>query len=155
MTQSQRFLLALSRCAMGFMMLYAGITKVMDPQWSALGYLKGAKAMVGFYTLLQHPSILPVIDFVNAWGLTLLGVSLILGIGVRIAAPFGALLMVLYYIPLGFPYPNPHALIVDEHIIYATILLYFAAVDAGAYWGLSGVLKKTAVGKIPVVGKVV
>ena len=39
--------------------------------------------------------------------------------------------------------------------MYATVLLYFAAVNAGAYWGLSGVLKRTVIGKIPVVGKVV
>jgi thiosulfate dehydrogenase [quinone] large subunit len=115
--------------------------------------LKGAKMMVGFYSFLQGSSVLPIVDFINEWGLTLLGLSLIFGVGVRLSAPLGALLMVLYYIPLGFPYPNPHALIVDEHIIYACTMLFFGAIDAGKYWGLSEKLQNTFLTKIPVLGK--
>lgn len=124
------------RLTVGWMMFYAGITKVINPEWSAAGYLKGAKAFTGFYAWLTTPGVLPVINFVNEWGLTLLGVSLILGIGVRFSSFLGALLMMLYYLPLGFPYPNAHAFIVDEHIIYASVLLYFAAVRAGRVYGL-------------------
>jgi thiosulfate dehydrogenase [quinone] large subunit len=153
MTKSQSFFLFLSRLSVGFMMFYAGITKVIDPTWSSVGYLKGAKLLTGFYTFLQGSSILPIVDFVNEWGLTLLGISLILGIGIRLSAPLGALLMILYYIPLGFPYPNPHALIVDEHIIYATVLLFFASIDAGKYLGLSNKMQGTFLGRIPLFGK--
>jgi thiosulfate dehydrogenase [quinone] large subunit len=153
MTKTQSFFLFLSRISIGFMMLYAGITKVIDPNWSSVGYLKGAKMMVGFYSFLQGSSVLPIVDFINEWGLTLLGLSLIFGVGVRLSAPLGALLMVLYYIPLGFPYPNPHALIVDEHIIYACTMLFFGAIDAGKYWGLSEKLQNTFLTKIPVLGK--
>lgn len=153
MTKSQSFFLFLSRLTVGFMMFYAGITKVIDPMWSSIGYLKGAKLLTGFYTFLQGSSILPIVDFVNEWGLTLLGISLILGIGIRLSAPLGALLMILYYIPLGFPYPNPHALIVDEHIIYAAVLLFFASIDAGKYLGLSNKMQETFLARIPFFGK--
>jgi len=118
------------------MFFYAGITKVIDPAWSAAGYLTNAKAFTGFYAWLTTPAILPFINFINEWGLTLLGVSLILGIAVRLSSRLGALLMLLYYLPLGFPYPNPHAFIVDEHIIYIAVLLYFAAIRAGRVYGL-------------------
>ncbi len=155
MTKSQSFFLLLLRLTTGFMMFYAGITKVIDPTWSSVGYLKGAKMLTGFYAFLQGSSILPIVDFVNEWGLTLLGISLILGVGVRLSAPLGALLMILYYIPLGFPYPNPHAFIVDEHIIYATILLFFASIDAGQYFGLSNKMRETFLAKIPFFGKYV
>ena len=126
----------LLRLAMGWMMLYAGITKVLDPGWSAAGYLKSAKTFVGFYQWLAQPDIIPFINFINEWGLTLLGVSLILGIFVRLSSLLGVLLMLLYYIPvLSFPYVG-HGYIVDEHVIYALVLLFFAASRAGRIWGL-------------------
>ena len=136
MTSPQKFFLFVSRITVGWMFFYAGITKVLDPQWSAEGYLKGAKAFTWFFQMLLDPSILPIINFMNKWGLTLLGLSLILGLFVRFSSLLGVLLMALYYIALGFPYPNPHSYIVDEHIIYISVLLFFAAVKAGRVFGL-------------------
>ena len=138
MTSFQKFFLFLSRITVGWMFFYAGITKVLNPQWSAEGYLKGAKAFTWFFQILLDPSVLPIINFMNKWGLTLLGVSLILGLFVRFSSLLGVLLMALYYIALGFPYPNPHSYIVDEHIIYIAILLFFAAIKVGRVFGLDG-----------------
>lgn len=133
---------------MGWMFFYAGITKVLDPNWSAAGYLTGAKTFSGFYDWFLQPSVLPVINFINEWGLTLLGVSLILGILVRFSSVLGAVLMLLYYFPiLQFPYPNPHAFIVDEHIIYIMALLFLEAVRAGHIWGLEDWLEDLAIFK--------
>ena len=42
MTTSQKFFLFLLRVTAGWMFFYAGITKVLDPKWSAEGYLKGS-----------------------------------------------------------------------------------------------------------------
>ena len=131
MTSPQKFFLFLLRVTVGWMFFYAGITKVFDPQWSAEGYLKGAKAFTWFFQIILDPSVLPIINFMNKWGLTLLGISLVLGLFVRFSSLLGVLLMALYYIALGFPYPNPHSYIVDEHIIYISILLFFAAIKAG------------------------
>ncbi len=125
------------RISLGCLFFYAGITKILDPTWSAAGYLKGAKAFVGFYQWLAGPGVLPVVNFFNAWGLTLLGVSLILGIGVRLASYLGAGMMVLYWLPLGLPHPNEHAYIVDEHIIYAAGLLVTAGYRTGRMFGLA------------------
>jgi thiosulfate dehydrogenase (quinone) large subunit len=137
MGQFQKISLFLLRISLGWMFLYAGITKVLDPAWSAAGYLKGAKTFAGLYQWLASPGIIPVVNFVNEWGLTLLGVSLILGVFVRLSGVLGAVLMFIYYLPiLQFPYPNAHAYIVDEHIIYATALLFLAAIKAGRVWGL-------------------
>lgn len=125
------------RVSMGWMFFYAGITKVIDPSWSAVGYLSGAKTFGAFYAWLAQPTILPWINGINEWGLTLLGVSLILGVFVRLSSLCGATLMLLYYFPiLDFPYPNSHSYIVDEHIIYIAVLLYLAAIKAGRVGGL-------------------
>lgn len=137
MTTLQKATLFLLRVALGWFFFYAGITKVLNPEWSAAGYLKGAKTFAGLYQWLTQPGVLPVLNFVNEWGLTLLGASLVLGIAVRLSSVLGALLMILYYFPvLQFPYPNPHSYIVDAHVLYALILLFLAAVRAGRVWGL-------------------
>lgn len=137
MTKSEKIALLLLRLGIGWLMFYAGITKVLNPDWSAAGYLKGAKTFAGFYQWFLQPNILPIINFVNEWGLTLLGVSLILGIGVRISSIFGAALMLLYYFPvLEFPLVPPHSFIVDDHIIDTLVLVFLAAVKAGRYYGL-------------------
>ena len=138
-----KVLVFLSRFAIGLLFFYAGITKVLDPDWSSEGYLKGAQTFNGFYTWLASPGLLPFINFVNEWGLTLIGISLILGIALKYAAPLGALLMLLYYFPvLDFPYLE-HAFIVDEHIIYGLLLLLLWKLNAGRVWGLDGRLFKT------------
>ncbi len=136
MTIPQKFWLFLLRISMGWLMFYAGYSKLIKPGWSAVGYMKGAKTFTGFYNWLMSPGILPVVNFLNEWGLTFLGISLILGVGVRLSATLGGVLMLLYYFPLGFPYPSANSIIVDDHIIYALILFFFAAIRAGRYWGL-------------------
>jgi thiosulfate dehydrogenase [quinone] large subunit len=75
------------------------------------------------------------VNFVNEWGLTLLGISLILGIGVRFSSALGVVLMLLYYFPiLKFPYPNPHSYLIDNPTIYGLVLVFFAASKIKLNW---------------------
>jgi len=137
MTPFAKISLLLLRLGVGWFMFYAGITKVLNPEWSAAGYLKGAKTFPGLYQWFAQPDILPIINFINEWGLTLLGVSLLLGIFVRLSSLLGVALMLLYYFPvLEFPLIPPHSYIVDDHIIDAFALLVLAALQAGRVWGL-------------------
>ncbi len=140
---SKKINIFLLRIAMGWFFFYAGITKVLDPNWSAAGYLKGAKTFVSFYSWLGQPSILPIVDFLNQWGLLLLGLALIIGLFVRPAALLGVLLMLLYYLPsLHFSFAGEHALLVDEHIIYILVLILLGATRAGRIWGLDKFMPK-------------
>lgn len=135
--REQRTYTFLLRIALGIFFFNAGITKVLNPAWSAAGYLKGAKTLPEFYQFLTTSDILPVINFVNEWGLTLLGVSLLLGIFVRLSSLLGALLMLLYYIPiLNFPNVGTNSFLVDQHIIYIFSLLLLGSLKAGRYLGL-------------------
>ena len=133
-----RIYIFLLRIALGVLFFYAGITKVLNPNWSAAEYLKGAKTLPEVYQFLMQPEILPIINFINEWGLTLLGVSLLLGVFVRLSTKLGALLMLLYYIPiLKFPYVGTNSFLVDQHIIYILSLLLLGAAKAGrVVWGL-------------------
>ena len=137
MTQFQKISLLALRLGLGWLFFYAGITKILNPAWTSAGYLKGAKTFTIFYHALLLPSVLPIVDFINEWGLLLLGISLIFGVFVRLSSILGVVLMLLYYFPiLDFPYPNPYSFIVDEHIIYALALLVLTAWRAGRIYGL-------------------
>lgn len=136
MTKTQKTFLFLLRVALGWLFFYAGITKVLNPAWSAAGYLKGAKMFPEFYAWLASPEILPLTNFLNEWGLTLIGAALVLGIFVRFSAVLGAAMMLLYYFPVAdFPYLE-HGFVVNEHIIYALALLILATFRAGWIGGL-------------------
>jgi thiosulfate dehydrogenase (quinone) large subunit len=137
MTTSQSRILFLLRLALGWLFFYAGITKILNPTWSAAGYLQGAKTFTGLYHWFTQPGILPVINLINEWGLLLIGISLLLGIFVRLSTVSGAVLMLLYYFPgLTFPYIGQNSFIIDEHIIYAIALLLLGSLQAGRIWGL-------------------
>ncbi|NQU82388.1 MAG: DoxX family protein [Parcubacteria group bacterium] len=124
--------LFLLRVSIGWMFLYAGITKVLDPTWTSAGYLNNAKTFVSFYQWLASPGIVVWVDLINQWGLALLGISLIVGIFVRYSALLGVLLMALYYIPvLSFPYVGTHSFLIDEHVIYIFALLVLRFSDTG------------------------
>ena len=125
------------RVALGWVMLYSGFTKIIDPEWSAAGYLVNAKTFPAFYQWLADPALIPFTNLFNEWALALLGVSLILGFGVRLSSILGAGLMLLYYFPiLRFPYVAEHSYIIDDHIIYALVFVLLAVTRAGRIWGL-------------------
>lgn len=143
MTKFQKISLFLLRVSMGWLFLYAGLEKLMNPGWSAAGYLASAKNFPGFYVWLASSGMIGVVNILAEWGLTILGIALILGIGVRLASWLGALLMLLFYMVLPFPYPDANSLLVDEHIILLFALLIMNAYHAGRAWGLSGWAART------------
>lgn len=127
----------LFRVSLGWLMFYAGITKILNPKWTAKEYLLSAKTFPEFYHRLSADNIITVVNFLNEWGLALIGISLILGLFIRISTIFGAVLMLLYYFPiLQFPYVGKNSYIVDEHIIYIFVFLTLFVIEAGKYWGL-------------------
>ncbi len=140
MNKLQRISLFVLRVGLGWVFFWAGITKVLNPAWSAEKFLQGAKTFPDFFNWFASPGMLPITNFMNEWGLTLLGASLILGIFVRWSAPLGVLLMALYYLPiLQFPYPgfpSLNSFIVDQHIIFIIVLITLYAFNAGNFWGL-------------------
>lgn len=124
---------------MGWLFFYAGIIKIADPRWSAEGYLKGAKTLSWFYQFLTQPNLLPITNFLNEWGLTIVGLFLMLGLFTRFGSTLGAIFMALYYLPiLSFPHPGANSFIVDQHIIFIFALACLASFRAGQIFGLDG-----------------
>ncbi len=137
MSKLQSFSLWFLRVIMGWFYFYAGITKVMNPEWTSIGYMKSAQSAGWLFQWLSNPQILSVVDFLVKWGMTMLGVSLLLGIFVRLSAYLGILLMFLLYLPiLKFPMVGTHSYIVDEHIIYIAVLFLLVQFKAGHVGGM-------------------
>jgi len=135
--------LFLLRFGLGWLFLYAGATKILDPNWSAAGYLSNAGTFPELFSWFASPANIGWINIVNEWGLTLIGISLILGLFVKWSSVAGIALMILYWLPvLQFPYAGEHSYIIDDHIIYILSFLVLIAFRAGRSWGLDDRLRK-------------
>lgn len=152
MTKPQKIALFLLRITLGFLFLYGGIVKIIDPVWTSAGYLKVARTLPGFYQWLAAPQNIVWVDFLNRWGMFLIGVALILGFVARTASAFAMLLMALYYIPiLDFPHVGLHYYIVDEHVIFIVALFVLIVFHSGSYWGIDGMIERSK--KVPAAWK--
>lgn len=142
----QKYIWALLRLSLGWMMFWAFIDKVWGLGFAtepAKSWLNGASPTFGFLKFGTHGPLAgmyqsmagnPVVDWLFMMGLLFIGVALILGAGVRIAGYSGALMMILMYTAKSLPPENNPFL--DEHIIYAFVFIGLTFVNAGDVWGI-------------------
>jgi thiosulfate dehydrogenase [quinone] large subunit len=139
MNHATKTALFLLRVGLGWVFVYAGFSKIIDPSWSAAGYLTHASTLSGFYNTLASSSNIGWVNFLNEWGLLLIGLSLVFGFLVRYSSIAAIALMALYWVAiLKFPLVGPNAYLVDEHIIYILIFVLFISANAGNFWGIDG-----------------
>ena len=114
------------RTLIGWHFLYEGLVKLINPDWSSIGYLLDSQWIFQgfFHSLAANQAVLAAVDFINMWGLILIGLGLILGTFTRIASLAGILLLTFYYLshpPLpGLKYALPNEgsyLIVNKTLI--------------------------------------
>lgn len=100
-----------------------------SPTAGFLGF--GTKGpLSGFYQNLAGNA---VIDWIFMIGLLGIGLALMLGVGMRIAAVSGAALLIMMYSAVLPPANN---LFMDDHLIYALVLGLLALIGAGRTFGL-------------------
>jgi thiosulfate dehydrogenase [quinone] large subunit len=141
--KATRYILAGLRLSLGWIFLWA----FMDKLWglghetaSAKSWLNGGSPTKGFLSGSKGPFESFYHNIAGAgWAnwlfmLALLGIgiALILGIGMRIAAAAGALLMVLMW---SASLPPENNVFMDDHIIYAGLIVVLALTAAGDTWG--------------------
>jgi uncharacterized membrane protein YphA (DoxX/SURF4 family) len=97
---AQSIILVILRVAIGWHFLYEGIVKLTDPNWTSAGYLAESEWIFSgfFHWIVENPALLKIVDLLNMWGLTLIGLALILGLFSRYAALAGVVLLALYYV---------------------------------------------------------
>lgn len=98
-SRPQLVLLVTLRVIIGWHFLYEGLAKLVNPDWSSVGFLldSGGLFTKFFISLASSPGILGIVDFLNVWGLILIGLGLLLGLLTRISIPAGILLLAFYF----------------------------------------------------------
>jgi thiosulfate dehydrogenase (quinone) large subunit len=156
MTPTTRRLLAAVRIALSFTYFWAFIDKLFGLGFATAAenaWIAGGSPTYGFLNfgtagpmapLYQSIAGNPVIDVLFMFGLFGLGVALLLGIGMKIAAIGGPLLMLLMWSAHLPPQNNP---LIDDHIVYALIIPVLTFAGIGKTWGL-GEWWSQRVGKI-------
>ncbi len=138
-------LLALLRIVVGWHFLYEGLVKIFNPAWSARPYLEGSRWIFGdfFRWLASGDTGLQIVNFANEWGLTLIGLALILGIFTRAASWAGITMLVMYYIAYppfgGYSYgaaTEGSYLFVNKNLIELVCLLVLSFTRSGRFFGL-------------------
>ena len=148
--QYQFYGLVTLRFLIGWHFLYEGISKLLNPYWSSAAYLLDSKWIFSGLanTIVSNPNLLTLSDYINMWGLTLVGVSLIFGIYSRYGSLVGMGFIMLYYLfapPLvGLEYGKPNEgsyIIVNKNLIEACALWVLYSFPTSQHIGLDRFLQ--------------
>lgn len=138
------------RTLIGWHFLYEGLIKLGNSNWSSSAYLKGTEWMLAgvFHKMAGNELALRAADLMNMWGLTLIGLGLMLGCFSRLASLSGALLLALYYIAhpplagMGFGLPTEGSyLLIDKNVVELCALVVLACVPTGRFLGVDGLIR--------------
>jgi len=140
----KKALIIFFRLAMAWTFLYAASHQVFDPKFSVAGFLSHTKTFHDVYAPFTTPTWAPLITFLVGYGHLLIGLSLLVGLMVRVSANFGILLLLLYWTAhMDFPFiENRNNFLVDYHIVYAGVLVQLILERAGHVWGLDAWAEK-------------
>ncbi|ACV11417.1 DoxX family protein [Halorhabdus utahensis DSM 12940] len=148
------------RLIMGWTFFYAGITKVLNPEWSVRGFLTYSigpenplSNLAGYniWDIMATGEILgtglywyQLLTPLNQLGLTLVGLALIAGAFVRFSAFWGALMMTFYWLAA---FPLEGSVLIDFHFVYVLLLFGIGAFGTGRILGLDAIIEEHPVTK--------
>jgi thiosulfate dehydrogenase [quinone] large subunit len=151
-----RYAMAAARVSIGWVFLWAFLDKTFGLGFAtatADAWINGGSPTYGFLNFATEGKVFhdffaglsgPVADWLFMTGLLGIGVALILGIGMRIAAAAGTLLLTLMWAAELRLDNNPF---MDDHIVYAIVLVALAVYGAGRTLGLGRAWERLAIVK--------
>ena len=150
-TGIQLIFLVLLRVSIGWHMLYEGAVKIINPDWSSFGYLMDSKGIFAglFKSMAAHQGVLQAVDYLNMYGLFLIGLGLIAGLFTRLSVICGIVLLSFYFLshpPLaGIQYIIPQEgsyLLVNKTLIEIFALFVLLVFPTGQQAGLDRFFQK-------------
>ncbi len=148
-----RYAMAAARISIGWVFLWAFLDKTFGLGFATAtedAWINGGSPTYGFLNFATEGKVFhdlfaglsgPVADWLFMTGLLGIGVALMLGIGMRIAAASGALLLTLMWAAELRLDNNPF---MDDHLVYAIVLIGLALAHAGHTFGLGRRWEQTA-----------
>ena len=137
------------RVVIGWHFLYEGLAKLQAPAWSAAGFLQQARGPLAgvFKGIAADPSLLAVVNPLNMWGLTLIGLGLVLGCFTRLASAAGMLMLLMFYLCnppfVGYFYSIPTEgsyLVVNKNLVELAGLAVVLVTGSGRVAGLDRII---------------
>ena len=137
------------RVVIGWHFLYEGLTKLTAPSFTAAGYLKQARGPFAemFKSIASQPNLLANADLITMWGLTLVGLFLMLGLFTRLASLAGIGFILMFYLAapplIGYFYSIPTEgsyLIINKNLVELCALAVIFATGSGKFAGLDRII---------------
>jgi thiosulfate dehydrogenase (quinone) large subunit len=137
------------RVVIGWHFLYEGVSKLTSTTWSAAGYMKASRGPLAdfFRWIASQPHLLDNANLITMYGLTIVGVLLMLGLFTRLAAAGGIAFILLFYLCnppfIGYFYSIPTEgtyLIVNKNLVEACALVVILLTGSGRFGGVDGIL---------------
>ena len=143
--------ITLMRVVVGWHFLYEGIAKLTSPSWSAAGYLRQARGPFAemFKSIAAQPNMLDNANLITMWGLTIVGLLLIVGLFTRLASVAGIGFILLFYLAnppfVGYFYSLPSEgtyLIVNKNLVELCALAVILVSGNGRFAGLDRIVHR-------------
>lgn len=140
------------RVGIGWILLQGGLQKLLNPSWTAAGYLSNVPAGNPFVSVWSMMAAEPFVGIVNILviaGLIFTGIGIMLGAFTRLNAFFASLMMMLFWASsleggLLQGLPVAHGWVVDSHIVYTILIIATAEFGAGRLLGLDKRIEETS-----------
>jgi thiosulfate dehydrogenase [quinone] large subunit len=144
------------RIFLGWIFLWAFMDKLFGLGFSTIkasAWINGGSPTLGFLkyatkgplgTLFQSLAGSGAVDWIFMMGLLGIGLCLMLGVAVRFSSWLAIIMLALMYLAALWPVNNP---IIDEHVIYITVLIYLSITEPGEFMGLGKWWKSTALAR--------
>jgi thiosulfate dehydrogenase [quinone] large subunit len=159
LSRSQTIAVVALRVLIGWHFLYEGLSKVANPGWSAAGYLSQSRGPLAalFRWMASDPNVLANVNLLNKWGLTAIGLGLVLGCFTRLAAASGILVIFLFYLCnppfVGYFYSIPTEgsyLIVNKNLVELAALAVILVTGSGRAAGLDRIIHGLVEARTPI-----
>jgi len=150
LTRPAMIAITIMRVVVGWHFLYEGIAKLTSASWSAAGFMRASRGPFAalFHGIANQPQLLDTANLVTSYGLTIIGVLLIVGLLTRLAAFGGLSLVLLFYICnppfVGYFYSIPSEgsyLIVNKNLVEACALTVILLTRSGLFAGVDRIVR--------------
>jgi len=145
------WLFSLVRIVIGWHFLYEGVAKIVAGNWSSAPFLAGSKWIFApvFNAMAESVALTSVIDFMNIWGMILVGLGLIFGLLTRWACAGGALMLFFYFVAyppvpgytVGVPVEGSY-LWVNKTLIEFFVLVAFSFLPSHYHFSFDRLIKR-------------